>query len=333
MSQPATPSPLRYLAWKRTLAARLRRESEVVITSGGPIECARSGPALPLVVGVHGAPGGYDQIPALFPGLANPALGLLTWSRPGYLRTPLALGPRFEQQADLLAALLDALGVGAVALFAHSGGGPTAVHFAARHPQRTWALILESAVTQRRPWTRPRFLGSGVGNWLMNVAADVRPREVFGAMLRTDSGLDAERARDGIARALRDPTRAAVLHGWLGSASPAAWRREGLANDAARIEALGALPLEAVSAPTMIIHGLADADVPVEDAERAARLVRTAELVRVRDGLHLLPLADNASEVAATREAFLRRHARTAPMASPSRFRGHAENSNAACEY
>ena len=141
-------------------------------------------------------------------------------------------------------------------------------------------------------------------------------------MLRTESGLDAERARDVIARALRDPARAAVLRGWLRSASPAGWRRNGLANDAARIEALEALPLEAVSAPTLIIHGLGDADVPVEDAERAARLVRAAELVRVPDGLHLLPLADNASELAATREAFLRHHARAARVAPCRREAG-----------
>jgi pimeloyl-ACP methyl ester carboxylesterase len=109
---------------------------------------------------------------------------------------------------------------------------------------------------------------------------------------------------------------AAILHGWLRSTSPATSRRQGLANDAVRIEALGALPLEAVLAPTLIIHGLADADVPVEDAERAARLLRTAELVRIPAGLHLLPLADNASKLAATRDAFLRHHARTARAAS-----------------
>lgn len=314
MDQPnSSPSPLRYLGGKGRLERRLQRESEVVITPRGPIECARSGPAFPMVVGIHGAPGGYDQIPALFPGFKNTAFGFLNWSRAGYLRTPLAIGPSFEQQADLLAALLDALGIGGVGLFAFSGGGPTAVHFAARHPHRTWALVLESAVTQRRPWARSRFLGSRVGNWLLNLAADVRPREVFGALLRSESGLDAERARDGISRALRDPARAAVLHGWLRSASPAVWRRQGLANDVARIESMGALPLEAVSAPTLILHGLGDANVPVEDAERAARLVRAAELVRVPNGLHLLPLADNASELAARREAFLRHYARTAP--------------------
>ena len=296
--------------------ALLQPRSEIVVTSRGPVECARSGPAFPLVVGVHDAPGGYDQIQALFPGFPCPGFGFLAWSRPGYLRTPLASGPSFAQQADLLAALLDSLGIGGVALFAFSGGGPTAVHFAARHPQRTWALILESAVTQQRPWGRSRFLRSRVGSWLLNLAADARPSDVFGALLRTESGLDAERARDAIARALRDPARAAVLRGWLRSASPAAWRRDGLVNDAGRIEGLDALPLEAVSAPTLILHGLGDADVPVEDAERAARLVRGAELVRVAGGLHLLPLADNACELAATRDAFLRRHARTSARVS-----------------
>ena len=272
-----------------------------------------------MVVGVHGTPGGFDQIPVLFPTFPSAALGLLNWSRPGYLRTPLTVGRSFEEQADGLAALLDAIGVGAVALFAFSGGGPTAVHFAARHPRRIWALILESAVTQRRRWARPRLMGSTAGNWLLNLAAGVCPREAFAALLRTDSGLDAERLRDVVSRSLRDPSRAAVLNGWLRSASPFGPRSRGLANDAARIEALEPLPLESVSAPTLIIHGRADADVPVEDAERAARLVPGAELVRIADGLHLLPLSDRASEVAVVRDAFLRHHARGAPVGSSRR--------------
>jgi pimeloyl-ACP methyl ester carboxylesterase len=297
-----------YPSWRRRLQARLEANSTVVSTAKGPVECSRYGPAGPVVVAIHGTPGGHDQIPSLFPRFPGGDFGLLCWSRPGYLRTPLSAGRAFEEQADLLAALLDALGLHRAALFAFSGGGPVAVHFAARHPQRVWALLLESAASGPRPWPRPRLVHSRLGNWLLALAARAWPEEVFTRLLRADSGLDAEKVRDRVVRALRSPCRAGPLHGLLLSASPPALREVGFANDRARLEQLAPLPLSAVSAPTLIVHGAQDADVPPEHAERAARSIRGAELLRVADGPHLLSLADNAAEVAARRVAFLHRH-------------------------
>jgi pimeloyl-ACP methyl ester carboxylesterase len=313
-----------HTAWRRSLEARLERNSRIVTTARGPVEVSRYGPATPVVVAVHGTPGGHDQVPALFPCFPGDGFGLLCWSRPGYLRTPLEAGPAFEEQADLLAALLDAAGVDTAAVFAFSGGGPVAVHFAARHPRRVWALLLESAASGPRPWPRPWTVHSSLGNWLLHLASGAWPVEVFTRLLRAESGLDAERSRARVARALRDPFRAAVLRGLLASASPPARRRAGLLNDASRLERLGPLPLGGVSAPTLVVHGGLDADVPPEHGERSARSIRGAELLRVPDGLHLLSLADNADEILARRIAFLTRHAplgrsRPSPSGVPPR--------------
>jgi pimeloyl-ACP methyl ester carboxylesterase len=43
-------------------------------------------------------------------------------------------------QADAVAALLDVLGIRTAAVMAVSGGGPCALQFALRHPQRCCAL-------------------------------------------------------------------------------------------------------------------------------------------------------------------------------------------------
>jgi pimeloyl-ACP methyl ester carboxylesterase len=298
-----------YPSWRRRLQAGLEADSTVVATARGPVECSRYGPPRPLVVAVHGTPGGHDQIPLLFPRFPGGHFGLLSWSRPGYLRTPLETGRTFEEQADALAALLDALGLRSAALFAFSGGGPVAVHFAARYPTRVWALLLESAASGPRPWPRPGLVHTSLGNWLLSLAAGAWPEEVFTRLLRADTGLDAEKVRDRVVRALRSACRSGPLRGLLLSASPPALRRAGFANDRARLARLDPLPLSAVSAPTLIVHGAQDADVPPEHAERAARSIPRAELLRVADGPHLLSLADNAAEVAARRIAFLCRHA------------------------
>jgi len=297
-----------YPLWKDHLATRLRAGSELLATPHGPVECGRGSRVEPIVVGIHGSPGGYDQIAATFPGFPGDGFRLLTWSRPGYLRTPLAGGRSFEDQADLLAALLDALDLGRVALFAFSGGGPVAVHFAARHPHRVWALILESAVTRRLSWPEVWPLESVLGNWLYSLAAHLRPRHAFAGLLRAESQLEAVTARDRLERALRDDQRAGVIRGLLQSASPAALRHAGLVNDAEQILRLDLLPFDAVRAPTLILHGARDAQVPLECAERAARLIPGSELVRVPEGLHLLSLAEDAGAIAARRTEFLMRH-------------------------
>ena len=49
--------------------------------------------------------------------------------------------------AESFVALLDALDIDKVVVLCGSGGGPPAIQFAARHPQRTIALLLECAVT------------------------------------------------------------------------------------------------------------------------------------------------------------------------------------------
>ena len=71
--------------------------------------------------------------------------------RPGYLGTPLGGNGSSEAQADVAAALLDALEVERVAVVGISAGGPGAIQFAARHPERTRALVLLSAVSRRTP--------------------------------------------------------------------------------------------------------------------------------------------------------------------------------------
>src|SRR5262245_25742645 len=92
-----------YPLWKGRLEARLSRGSVLLDTRRGPVECSAGDRKPPLVVGVHGSPGGYDQIASAFPGFPGAGFRLMTWSRPGYLRTPLSSGGDFEEQADLLA--------------------------------------------------------------------------------------------------------------------------------------------------------------------------------------------------------------------------------------
>ena len=76
-------------------------------------------------------------------------------SRPGYGRTPLSSGKTSEEAADLMAALLDELNLEKVIAFSISGGGPTALNFALRHPNRCAGCVTEVSVTGG--FTTPKF--------------------------------------------------------------------------------------------------------------------------------------------------------------------------------
>ena len=114
--------PLRS-GWKRAQLAELERGSTVVQTACGPVEYVLSGEG-PVVIAQHGTPGGYDQTQIFANDLISAGFSVLCWSRPGYLRTPIESGRSLEEQADLMAALLDTLNIDKAGIFGVSGGGP-----------------------------------------------------------------------------------------------------------------------------------------------------------------------------------------------------------------
>ncbi|MGV8965817.1 MAG: alpha/beta fold hydrolase [Cellulomonas sp.] len=76
-------------------------------------------------------------------------------SRPGYGATALTAGPDPARFVDSVASLCRSLGFERVCAVGISGGGPTAMTFAARHPDLVCAVVRESAVSFA-PWPDAR---------------------------------------------------------------------------------------------------------------------------------------------------------------------------------
>ncbi len=74
--------------------------SSVIETRLGPIEYATEGNGAPVLV-IHGCPGGFDQGLMAAKLAKGGAFEFIAPSRPGYLRTPLAVGATPEAQAGL----------------------------------------------------------------------------------------------------------------------------------------------------------------------------------------------------------------------------------------
>ena len=93
---------------------------------------------------IHGSGGGYDQGELLAQAVLGDGFHWIAPSRFGYLRSTFHEGATFDDQAHAYACLLDHLGIEKVAVVALSHGGPSALLFAALHPERVSSLTLIS---------------------------------------------------------------------------------------------------------------------------------------------------------------------------------------------
>ncbi|MBN2283169.1 MAG: alpha/beta hydrolase [Deltaproteobacteria bacterium] len=306
-----------FFVWRHDLKKELRERSSVVKTARGRIEFALSGYAGPWLAGLHGAPGGYDQIFALYPDMLDKGFRVLSWSRPGYLRTPLKVGETFEEQADALAALMDSIGIDRAALLAYSAGGPVGLHFALRHPDRIWALIMECAVSKRyvidpgnveEKLLYSRLMFNDPINWLMNLFARHEPEITFRSMIDMESTLSEDKVKAVLSRIMQNPEKEQILMGVLKSMSPTSLRRRGLANDLEQLAVIKEPALGDIRVPTLVVHGTDDHDVSMEHAVFTASSIPGAELYVVEGGFHIMPACICADEVTARKMAFLKKH-------------------------
>jgi pimeloyl-ACP methyl ester carboxylesterase len=104
------------------------------------------------------------------------AFRVIAPSRPGYLGTTLATGRSCVEQADALAAFLDALSLDRVAVLGVSGGGPSSYLLTARHPDRVSCLLEVDSLclpvapsrVERLAWSRfrVRLMLAALGRFL-----------------------------------------------------------------------------------------------------------------------------------------------------------------------
>lgn len=273
----------------------LDQRSTVLQTAHGDVQLAREGQG-PPVLAIHGGPGGFDQGLAWCRHLWNGGCEVIAVSRPGYLRTPLQSGSESYSQADLYAAALDALNIERVAIMGFSSGGPSAVHFAARHPDRTKALFLDTAILQ--PYQPPisafqrATFESGFVIWLSLLMVASWPTLMARLMVDgLSKGLSTKQKKMAAAWITSDPRRLQSLQQQSSSVAPRRHRRAGWVNDQAIESDLAPLPFANVAAPTLIAHGTNDAVVPVEHATNAVERIPGAELILVDEGHHLLSLS------------------------------------------
>ncbi|WP_244924920.1 alpha/beta fold hydrolase [Actinomyces bowdenii] len=171
----------------------------------GPVSFVDDGQGAPLL-SLHGLYGGFDQALGNARGIGA-RCRVIAPSRFGYPGSAVRGGGTPAEQAEVLAELLDHLGIERALVLGASAGGTPAIRFALDHPERVMGLILLSSAAPwvSRPPRPPGRLGPPAWmsrDWIMWLASPLfgplmgMPRSTIHGMLplaprRAGADLDA----------------------------------------------------------------------------------------------------------------------------------------------
>ena len=265
----------------------------------GEIEFAEGGSG-PDVLVIHGSGGGFDQGALIAESFLGDGFRWIAPSRFGYLRSTFHDGATFDEQADAFAALLDHLNIARTAVVAFSHGGPSALLFAALHPERVSSLTLVScgvapvAVPDQQAADRKGSMLTTIyrHDWLYWGSTRVFRRSFMGLM-----GADNE-----VIAALT-PGQRLLVDRVIDEMKPVSLRHAGVVFD--NRAALPGDRTATIRAPTLIIHATDDLLQLYENAEFAAATIPDAQLMRFDNGGHLVMVIEQQSIREATRQHIL----------------------------
>jgi DNA-binding SARP family transcriptional activator/pimeloyl-ACP methyl ester carboxylesterase len=190
--------------------------------------------------------------------------------------------PEFSVNAFVrdLEAVVDGLGLARFALMGSSKGGPTAMAYAARHPERVSHLVLYGTFAQGL-----RIIGDD---------ADIEAREAVIALIRQGWAQDNPAIRQFMTSHFL-PDASLEEMGWFNDLQ----RISASAENAARLlRALGDFNvldlLPGIAAPTLVLHCRDDASVPLEQGRLIASRIPRARFVVLESGNHVLLPRDPA---------------------------------------
>ncbi|QZD90527.1 alpha/beta hydrolase [Qipengyuania aurantiaca] len=264
--------------------SELAAERALAETRHGQIEYVSWGKGPPVLV-VHGAGGGFDQGRLLAEAVGGDGHLFIAVSRFGYLGSAMPSDPSTAAQAEAMLDLLDRLGIGQTSILAMSGGVPPALKFAELFPDRTERLVLLSSApfspfspeVEERPiptWAYSTLLGNDAVYWALTKIAPGQLRSAFDARSKLMDGLPADEV------VFVDQ----LVDGFL----PASDRLAGVANEGAAVDSDATYKLEAISAPSLVVHTKDDSLNPFAIAVEMAQRIPRARLVNFDQGGHLL---------------------------------------------
>jgi pimeloyl-ACP methyl ester carboxylesterase len=208
------------------------------------------------------------------------------------LGTPLEGRDTVDQQADLLAALLDALDHERAGVVTWSGGGPSGYRLSVLHPERVSALVPFAAVSKSyeppKAKTDERLMETTTfGNWMLRFMAAHAPKSTVTATLKAEGDLSKDQLKELTAEVMENEHERDVVLTMAGVVADYEHRRAGVENDLGKFAEIDSLQIERITAPTLVVVGSVDTDVPREHSDFAAATITGADKIVMGGGTHL----------------------------------------------
>jgi len=297
--------------WKKS-AIRVMDEGEVMVTSMGKIHYQLTGEG-PVLFFMHGGPGGIDQA-FLLDDIVQEGYSLLAVSRPGYLRTPF-VPLSYEEQVDQYVELLDKLAIDKVVAMGYSAGGPLALNFANKYPERTHALVMEAGVSTVYEseegmdsfWAKI-FLSNRIQDflsWITVIAIKVAFKTVFKSIIGIETLLDKERIKKFTDLVSNDKERRMWLTRFMDTTFPMSLRKLGLNHDIELLTSIEKIPVDNINVKSLLVYSKEDNDVKWLNAEYLETNLKDFELL-VTHGGHFMWVGEDRDKIKAKRIEFLK---------------------------
>lgn len=299
--------------WKKS-AIRVMDDGEVMETAMGKIHYKLTGEG-PVLFFMHGGPGGIDQA-YLLDGLVQEGYSLLAVSRVGYLRTPF-VPLSYVEQVDQYVELLDKLAIDKVVAMGYSAGGPLALNFANKYPERTYALVMEAGVSTvyEDPseevmdsfWAKI-FLSNRIQDflsWITVIAIKIAFKTVFKSIIGMETLLDKEGIKKFTDLASNDKERRMWLMRFMDTTVPMSLRKLGLNHDIELLTSIEKIPVDNINVKSLLVYSKEDNDVKWLNAEYLETNLKDFELL-VTHGGHFMWIGEDMDKIKSKRIEFLK---------------------------
>jgi pimeloyl-ACP methyl ester carboxylesterase len=301
-----------YIRWKKS-AIRVMDDGDVIETTTGKIHYKLTGEG-PVLFFMHGGPGGIDQ-GFFLESLVEEGYSLLVVSRPGYLRTPF-VPLSYEEQVDQYVELLDKLTIDKVVIMGYSAGGPLALYFANKYPERTHALVMEAGVSTRfevaneapdsfwmKLLTSDRI--QDFLSWITVKIIKLAFKMIFKSIVRLETLLDKEGIKEFTDLVSNDKARRRWVMKLLDTTMPMSIRKHGLNHDIELLTSIEKIPVDNINVKSLLVYSKEDNDVKWLNAEYLTNNLKDFELL-VTHGGHMMWIGENMDEIKTKRIEFLK---------------------------
>jgi pimeloyl-ACP methyl ester carboxylesterase len=302
-----------FSAWKSRRLAELEAGSGITMLSQGVMEFAERGDG-PVVLIIHGSPGGYDQGLVYGKELLRRGFRVLSVSRPGYLRTPLTTGATFEEQADAISELLSQRGMTVCSVLGISEGSDCALQLASRHPEQVASVVLLSPPGESLGYNPIASIGyhlfhdltGDVGCWLISLRAAWSPRQLFADMTGIASSLRPSGAAAIASLVMKDPEQQTFLKGLARSVTPLSPREHGIINDNAELKDISPPTSLKIQCPLLVLTGEHATATPFEALRKRFSAIPESRLEVIPEIGHIVPVGSQFSRTWDRMASFLK---------------------------